>query len=31
MAVRLLMRRHKISRAFTFDRHFEAAAFTTWP
>ena len=26
-----LMRRHKISRAFTFDRHFEATAFTTWP
>jgi predicted nucleic acid-binding protein len=26
-----LMRRHRITRAFTFDRHFEAAGFTVWP
>ena len=26
-----LMRRHRISRAFTFDRHFEDAGFTIWP
>jgi hypothetical protein len=26
-----LMRRHKLSRAFTFDRHFAAAGFTVWP
>ena len=26
-----LMRRHRIRRAFTFDRHFEAAGFETWP
>ena len=26
-----LMHRHRISRAFTFDRHFEAAGFTIWP
>ncbi len=26
-----LMRRHRIPRAFTFDRHFEAAGFTVWP
>ncbi len=25
-----LMHRHRISRAFTFDRHFEAAGFTIW-
>ncbi len=27
----VLMRRHRISRAFTFDRHFVAAGFTVWP
>ena len=26
-----LMTRHRIARAFTFDRHFEAAGFTIWP
>jgi predicted nucleic acid-binding protein len=26
-----LMRRHRIRRAFTFDRHFEAAGFEVWP
>lgn len=26
-----LMRRHRLSRAFTFDRHFAAAGFTVWP
>lgn len=26
-----LMRRHGLSRAFTFDRHFSAAGFTVWP
>lgn len=26
-----LMRRHRLSRAFTFDRHFAAAGFTIWP
>jgi len=26
-----LMRRQRISRAFTFDRHFEDAGFTIWP
>ena len=26
-----LMRRHKLTRAFTFDRHFAAAGFTVWP
>ena len=26
-----LMRRHKLARAFTFDRHFAAAGFTVWP
>ena len=26
-----LMRRHRVRRAFTFDRHFEAAGFQTWP
>lgn len=25
-----LMHRHRISRAFTFDRHFETAGFTIW-
>jgi predicted nucleic acid-binding protein len=26
-----LMRRHRVTRAFTFDRHFETAGFTPWP
>ena len=26
-----LMRRHRITRAFTFDRHFAAVGFTCWP
>jgi len=26
-----LMRRYKLSRVFTFDRHFAAAGFTVWP
>jgi hypothetical protein len=26
-----LMRRHRFTRAFTFDRHFAAAGFTCWP
>jgi predicted nucleic acid-binding protein len=26
-----LMGRHRITRAFTFDRHFEAAGFSIWP
>ena len=26
-----LMRRHRLSRAFTFDRHFSDAGFETWP
>ena len=26
-----LMRRHRIRRAFTFDRHFVAAGFQVWP
>lgn len=26
-----LMRRHKLTRAFTFDRHFAAAGFAIWP
>jgi predicted nucleic acid-binding protein len=26
-----LMRRHRLTRAFTFDRHFAAAGFTVWP
>ena len=26
-----LMRRLRLTRAFTFDRHFEAAGFTVWP
>ena len=27
----VLMSRHRIEKAFTFDRHFEATGFTTWP
>lgn len=26
-----LMRRHRVRRTFTFDRHFEAAGFEVWP
>lgn len=26
-----LMRRHRVRRAFTFDRHFETAGFEAWP
>jgi predicted nucleic acid-binding protein len=26
-----LMRRHRLARAFTFDRHFAAAGFSCWP
>jgi len=26
-----LMKRHRLRRAFTFDRHFEAAGFEAWP
>ena len=26
-----LIRRHELSRAFGFDRHFAAAGFTVWP
>jgi len=26
-----LMRRHRLTRAFTFDRHFAAAGFSCWP
>ena len=26
-----LMKRHRLTRAFTFDRHFAAAGFTVWP
>jgi hypothetical protein len=26
-----LMRRHRLTRAFTFDRHFRDAGFTVWP
>jgi len=26
-----LMRRHRLTRAFTFDRHFEAATLAVWP
>ncbi len=26
-----LMKRHRLSRAFTFDRHFGTAGFTVWP